>query len=330
LRTPNGWDLTAKNYGGDNASFSFGRKLPTGGFVSVKAGVAWVEASLPKRVDDSNIHGLSLVEADQVVREMVEEATEFVQPTAYKTQGRKIKRERNYLEQVAPFSAANPKIVRLDLVRDFNLRDPEALPVLLNGLSFVSHAGRTKVRRFADGARGGAQTLSVGPKAWKANLYDKNAETEALARRFGGDRPVAPPGSLRFEARLHQAQLRSVAGQQAAGREIWLWEDLTETSAEGLRKHWFERVGFDREVISVAGVWPRVKASGLSPREQAVFVGWLDARSRGESLELGRDTERKYRNLANDLGIVCALEAPQRTVTMKLDYESGRELVKVA
>ena len=151
--------------------------LSSGGFLSVGVGeMAWVEASLPKRSRGENVSGVTIGEAKELIHEMVEEACLYVEPEV----SREISTESGV---TAVVSASNPRIVRLDLVRDFQLTDPSRLTDILNGLSNIPRDGRTKVRRFADGRTGRAETLRVGPSSWAATLYDKHVESGGLAEK---------------------------------------------------------------------------------------------------------------------------------------------------
>lgn len=284
-----------------------GRRLPLagGGFVAVGVGSsAWVEASLPKRVRGENVAGIGVDEVAGVVREMVAEACEVVRPGPPR-------------DVVGPdgltrvVSVDDPRVVRLDLVRDFELADDSLLPVLLSGLASVPRSGAVKTRLFADGRTGRAETLRVGPGSWAATLYDKHRETGGLA----------PVGSLRAEFRLRGRQLTSARAQSLGGGVVTV-SDVAEESCENLRRGWFELAGFGSWVGGRSSVWGALEVADLSDREKLSFVGWLSARADGVELSVCGKTDRKYRRL---LGALQLGDGSSQRV--RLDYERGCEEV---
>lgn len=316
-----GCTVSVSGYMTNDEQYRYRRKLDGGGFLATGvAGMAWVEASLPKRIDGENVEGVTLDQADELVEDLLEEAAGFVEPDG---EGRVLRgTDGQATGSVVSFS--DPKIVRLDLVRDFKLRSAANLSPLLDGLSSVPRVGRTKVRRFADGERNQAQTLTVGPKAWKATLYDKHIESNGLAAA----------GSLRFEARLHGEQLQSVFALEHGGK-VGTLADLDEDRLRVLRRGWFERAGFDREVVAMDLLWDRIVETDLSARERATFIGWCDAvrRGRREDCGLGVVTERKYRNVAARLGITlerAEVASDLVNASIGLDYDQGCERILVA
>jgi hypothetical protein len=288
------------------------RKLPGGGFLGTGVdGKAWVEASLPKRVNDDNIEGLTVPEAHEALQGLISEACEYVTPT-----DRVLVEGVGSVEDVV-LSVDNPKIVRLDLVRDFQLRAPRHLGHLLDGLSGVKREGRTRTARFADGGRGNAQTLMVGPKSWSSRLYDKHAETVGKA----------PEGRLRFEAELRQKQLSSVFAKKHCG-SISHVSDLEEDRLAKLRRAWFRRSGFDRCVVADPDVWTVLLQSGLPPMEQLKLRGWLDALANGVLVDVGleRTADYRLRQLASAVGIVAG-GLHSEISSIVLDFDLGFEVV---
>ena len=234
------------------------QSLPSGGFVATGVpGFAWVEASLPKRVSGQNIEALPVSEVQRVVGEMVVEACRFVAPDApVRTLGEG--------DREIVTSVEDPRIVRLDLVRDFRLRDPDSLTSILTGLADIPRRGRVKVRRFNDARSGRAETLRVGPGSWAATLYDKAAETKGLA----------PRGSLRAEFRLRGRQLLSQRMRSNLS-SIATLSDVTESKAELARRFWFDQVHFGSWVGGRTDIWRGLRKIGLSDREMLYFVGWM-------------------------------------------------------
>lgn len=283
----------------------FRRALAGGGFMAWGRGSSvWIEASLPKRAGDDNVTAVGLEKAKDLLIDLHNEAGRFV--------------EWDSLRGAANVEAAAVK--RLDLVRDF--RDVVSLPALLDGLANVSVPGRTGQRRFADGDRNEAQTLSIGPRtAWQATLYDKHAETGGLA----------PEGQLRFEARLRSDIL---TGQWARDRQAVVRQvvDLEEGKLERLRRGIFQRVGFDREVHPMGHRLAEiVNSANLSAQVQAGLWTYVTGPCFGLSFDVSRPTERKYRRMAEELGVVVAGRTHEASiVTVRRGYERGTEERAVA
>ena len=297
-----GCDVQVKGFGTPTEGYRYSRRLAGGGFLATGAGnSAWVEASLPKRVSEDNNEGLGWDDAIDALEGLYSEALGFVDGST----------DASFLDC---------KVVRLDLVRDF--RDVSLVGPLLDGLAGVSHPGRTKVRRFADPARGAAETLRVGPKAWGCTLYDKFRETLA------GRGVVAPEGSLRFETRLHQDQLSSVWAKNSGGH-MRVVEDLLGHDGRGeercavLSRNWFARAGFDREVRGGSALEHVVASCGLSPARTGALWAYLTLPGYGDSLSI--NARRFYRRAAEQLGLVPgepSAELSRRSV-LRLDYELG-------
>lgn len=311
---------TIDGEGTESERHRWSRQLPGGGFLATGfANKAWIEASIPKRVDPEgeNIRSLPLVETIDGLAGLYAEAAEYLE-----------------VDQAHRFEES--KLVRVDLVRDFS--DVEDLPLLLDGLGRVEQPGRSKVRRFADPARGQAESLRVGPRAWACSLYDKHAET-------GGK---APAGSLRFEARLHGDQLSSrfardngglfsVVGDLAGGVRVdgaHLVPNDRSAALDRAQRAWFERAGFDRRVTPRDEIGQLVRRCGLKPAKQGTLWAYLTLP--GFAADLHRNTRRVYRNLAVDLGVCPAsnftaddlpvemtMPAPQ---SRWLDYNAGTSL----
>lgn len=261
-------------------------------------GKAWVEGSLPKAATGSNVEALRWSEAVEVARAGYDEACEFVEP--------------EHTGKVFELST----IVRLDPVRDFD--DVAHVPELLDGLAGVQRTGSMKVRRFADVERNRAESLRVGPKSWADSIYDKHAETKG----------EAAPGRLRTEGRFHGEQLSS-AWASDGGFLMRQVVDVSEEKVALLRRASFERVGFDREVVGMSTAQTKIaECESLDLREKCGFWTFLTAPL---IFEGSPPTLRKYRRLAAEMGIeVGSAVADGHPVLIRLDYESGREVARVA
>ena len=295
-----GATMTVRDLGTESESRSWTRKLPGGGFLSTGiGGKAWVEASLPKRIDGENVEALDVSEALDVAHWAYREALGFCEPVG----------GRGRFEE--------SKLVRVDPVRDFD--GIGHVPELLNGLAAVPRSSVHKVRRFADAERNAAESLRVGPKAWGAQLYDKHAETKG----------VAEVGRLRYEGRFHHEQLTSKWAHKV-GAVMRVVGDMSQEKVSALCSASFSRVAFDREVVGRATVAERVfGGNGLSERVQAQL--WVYLTAPGAAGRMHRNTAYKYRELAAQLGVtMAAAESECAEMCVRLDYESGRELVRVA
>jgi len=281
-------------------------RLPGGGFVSTGiGGMAWIEASLPKRLSGQNITAVGLEQVPEAIAELVDEARSLVPCEDFEFA------EVDLAGVVHRVSAENPKIVRLDLVRDFRLESPDNLTAVLDGLASVPQHGQSKVQRFADGKSGRAETLRVGPGAWAATLYDKHRESGGVAER----------GHLRAEFRLRARQLRS-SRVAALESEIYTLEDLEEERCERVRRCWWDLVGFGSWVGGTASIWDSLATTDLSDREKMFFVGWYVARRDGQHLVVAEKTERKFRKILKCIDIGGIGQS-----RIRLNYELGKEEV---
>jgi hypothetical protein len=88
------------------------------------------------------------------------------------------------------------------------------------------------------------------------------------------------------------------------------------------------------EVASSVGRLVRVVQSSedLSERETAFFLGWLMCEAAGQPMRtLSPATVAKYRRMQRSLGIAAPSDFEgQVEVVTRLDWESGREVLRVA
>ena len=71
----------------------------------------------------------------------------------------------------------------------------------------------------------------------------------------------------------------------------------------------------------------------LSPAEQRGFYGYLVFTARGRPSPMSKSTGAKYARISKDLNITLSgldVEAQEDTTTGRLDWESGREVLRVA
>jgi hypothetical protein len=76
-----------------------------------------------------------------------------------------------------------------------------------------------------------------------------------------------------------------------------------------------------------------VRQSTLTPREQTTFIGWLFQQAAGDAWVPGSEhTLAKFRRVQRELGIAMPVDfvGDGAGVLRRLDFESGREVVRVA
>ena len=293
-----GGSVAIDGFGTAEERFRVRHGLPGGGFLNLGiGGKAWVEASLPKRIDGRNVEAVGVPEALEIARDVYEEAGLFCTPRA---DGKRFELSR---------------LVRLDPVRDFD--GVAHVTELLNGLAAVPRDSRYKVRRFADPERNRAESMRVGPNAWASQLYDKHVESK-------GD---AAAGRLRYEGRFHREQLES-AFAKANGCVMGRIVDVREDKVQRLTRASFERVGFDREVLGKASVAEAVfGCDWLSRRQQAELWTYLTAP--GAAARMGRNAASRYRRTAQELGVtMAAAEEEAADVFVRLDFDKGTEVFR--
>lgn len=258
----------------------------------------WVEFSAPKIATGSNVVALPLGQAVEVAWDVCREAEGIV----------------SWLD---PFERM--RVQRVDPVRDFE--GVEHQVPLLTGLSKLRAAYNPKTRLFPDPAKAGAMTLTRGPATrWQSTLYDKEGEARHRARyapeaeKAQRQRDItSAAGRLRFEARLRSDVLedqRTIA-------------DLTEAGLAGLRRKYFERVGYGMEVAGMDRAVALVAVSNMTEVAKLQTLGYLLAESQGLPVHFGRTTVWKYRKRCEELGVTAADMASLATTSVRLDYEAG-------
>jgi len=277
-------------------AWRYRHKLAGGGFLALGInGKAWAEASLPKRIDGENVEAVTVPDALELLRGLVAEADE-------------------YCDRKVPFEHA--EVVRIDAVRDF--QGVHHAAELLSGLANTPRPAVQKVKLFQDPERCSAETLTVGPKAWKMTGYDKHVETAG----------AAPEGQLRTETRLHREQLLSEHARKG-GYMMGHVADITDDKVERLHRGRFELACFDREVVGVASVAAAIRRAELTDESKREL--WCFLTMPGASELMSKNTRTRYRRLARELGVTpsaASEELPDMRV--RLDYESGTEVCRVA
>ncbi|WP_270886267.1 phage/plasmid replication domain-containing protein [Pedococcus sp. 5OH_020] len=269
---------------------------------------AVIERSLPTLAYGHNLDPVSVRTAVRLVSDLYGQAAEFVDWGV---------------------DVHDLRITRLDLDRDF--AEVAHLDRVLRGLARI-HVPRTANPSIYGDSKGGGSILTLtrqSPKRWRASLYDKHAQVLHLARqerdptrckRLDGLARTAR-GRVRFEV-----QLRSQALKEKGVRTV---SDLNEASLLNVRKHYFQRAGFDNPVGGAPQVDEVMTRLATSASPDYGFFGAVLAMLKAEALGLPQPTTspntlRKYRALARQWGLSAADMACATGPTVVLDYESGR------
>ena len=207
---------------------------------------------------------------------------------------------------------ATYKLKRVDVAKDFH--SVVAPSALIRGLAPIARPWSRKNLVHADPSKHGAQTLMVGSNSGIARLYDKFAETA------GG----VDEGTVRFEVEgrsdwvLKYGKMRTAADLDL-DKVGWFARDRWEWSKMGT------------EVHSTAGVVEVVARSGLTPREQQNFIGWLVMQSTPYAYEPSKATLAKFRRLQRELNIVIGPDVVGAVgFSTRLDWDTGEVITRVS
>lgn len=203
------------------------------------------------------------------------------------------------------------RLKRLDVARDFH--DVFSPSALIRGLAPIPRPWSRKNLVHADPARHGAQTLVVGSGAGQARLYDKFEETQ------GG----VAPGTLRCEFEARSDWVKNYGGMGSLA-------DLDNARVEGLARDRWEWSAMGVEVKSINAVVEMVARSGLSPREQCSFLGWLVTQSTDFGFVPAKATLAKYRKIQRELNVAFGADFVSSIgFSSRLDWESGTVVTRV-
>jgi hypothetical protein len=206
------------------------------------------------------------------------------------------------------------RVKRLDVARDFTgVANPAAT---IRGLAPIHRPWAKRNLVHADPTRHGAQTLMVGTgTAGSARLYDKHAETQGRA----------PEGTVRWEA-----ECRTWAKDYGGIKHM---SQLTNDNVIQLATDRFNWSAMGAEVAATSRVVELVRASHLTLREQASFLGWLMMQAHGGEYQPGKKALAKWRKVQRDLGIAIGdlgdASEPSGFVS-RLDWDTGREVYRAA
>lgn len=272
-------------------------ELPGGGTAMLKPSQAvWAEASLPKRAFGQNVDLVNLPDALEIAREMYREVASVwdVDPD----------RHGDRFDEI--------DVVRLDTARDFD--DVHDFGALVDGLERVPRQRQMTVRRIQSRGARGAPSLIVGTKDWNGQIYDKSAES----------RGEAPEGRVRFEARVRRDTLRDADWLVREAGQLRTIRDIEEERVQRIRRTVFERVGFDRAVVSPEQIEDAIFVrSNLSTGAKAGLWAFMTAPTYRNVI--GVEARRRYLKHAGALGAVPGrlVLSGDRSVCRRLDYLDG-------
>jgi hypothetical protein len=223
--------------------------------------------------------------------------------------------ERRARDLLAPREPrADWRVKRVDVARDFDrVGDGSGL---IRALAPVPRPWCRRNFVHSDPRRHGAQTLSAGSGAGMCRLYDKAAETVGKA----------PEGTLRWEAECRDRWSAKYGG-------IVRVRDIKPAAVERLARDRWEWSSMGVEVATSAGqLVQHVRGSGLTAREQTMFIGWLFQQAAGDAWRpASGHTLAKFRRVQRDLGIAMPADFGEAGgVLRRLDFDSGQEVIRVA
>lgn len=209
-----------------------------------------------------------------------------------------------------PDEVGEMRVKRIDVARDFTGVDRPDFYV--RGLGPVKRPWARRNGVYFDPSRNGAQTLHVGSGAGSVRLYDKDAES-------GGN----APGVLRWEVEARASWAQNYGGMKVLG------DVSTETVGRLAANRW-EWSAMGVEVTATERVLEAVQRSGLTPAKQRSFLGHLLLQAHGMASPLSNDTASEFNRLQRGLGVVLTPDTDGAGFVGRLDWESGREVVRVA
>jgi hypothetical protein len=202
--------------------------------------------------------------------------------------------------------AGEMRVKRLDVARDFF--DVERPEFVVRGLGPIRRPwARLNLVHF-DPSRNGAQTLMVGSRSGVVRLYDKHEETEG----------AVPEGTLRWECEARDSWCERYGG-------VRTMSDVSDESVERLASDRWEWSAMGHEISADERIVEQVMRSGLSHREQRMFLGHLMMLRAGVDVPMSTATAAKWNRLTRSMGIV--LGDGDGTFSARLDWDSATEVV---
>jgi len=270
-----GWRMSVENTQAGISEKARRRQLPSGAWLDVVAGRAWVEASVPKLLRGVNYPAAPLPDVVEAATMMLEEASGFVR-----------------------FSEGDPLVNRLDVVSDLPLEDQMTVGTVISTLAALPVMGAQSVTHHLDPTRHKAQTLSKRTKsAGSGTLYDKLRESGNEAAR----------GVLRFEGRERRRSLR------AAGIERL--SDLDPVLVDLVGRERFKWCGFDTPMLTDQDFWQHLLDARMYDRTRLQVYGFACAqRDLGgiSGLFEARRSDYRWRKFLHEFGVLTKADQSMR------------------
>ena len=234
-------------------------------------------------------------------------------------------------------------VTRLDLCRDFRIREIGIIPLYLAAMLLVRVPYAPTAHLEVDG-EWGPTGIWRRTDAWMDRIYDKAHErlAKTLAKRGNGvpSRYLGHRGKLRFEAQFNYDALVS-STHAPGGRQSTLGLDLggppdlrvrTIADLQPLRlatlcRLRFDRGGYGRTVMGWDAIDAAMRVKGLSGNDQSQLVGYLTYLQRGGRSPLANPS--KYKRLLEELGLAPHGRHHPVDGSFRLDYDAGQEIIEV-
>jgi hypothetical protein len=197
--------------------------------------------------------------------------------------------------------AGLPRVNRLDLVRDFDLRGSVlGADEVIGSMASVSTTLRAVKAHYRDATAKQAQTMMVRTKrGGSGRLYDKGRESGLEAAQ----------GHVRFEAQERSRSLRR-------GGVLFL-SDLGSADLEAMGKDRFAWCGFDTTFSPSVELFSRVRADAeLTEGQKLQLIAFYALGSEGMAVTLERNRFYRLRKLARRFGY------PSES-SYRLDWDEG-------
>jgi hypothetical protein len=225
------------------------------------------------------------------------------------------------------------RVKRLDVARDFEV---ENAGFYVQGLAPIKRPYARRNGVWNSPEKGNAQTLMVGSGAGMCRLYDKLAEIASRSAGRTSECRTAPPaagssvasaaengGLLRWEVEARSRWLERISGVKRLNH-------LNDRSVEVLANERWEWSRMGVEVSAKERVVEKVLRSDMTPAEMTGFIGFLTLLSCGVSVPRDAKTLRKYNRLMKEMNVVIQPDSFGDAFVGRLDFESGREVLRVA
>lgn len=214
------------------------------------------------------------------------------------------------------YDLSQARVKRLDVARDFmGVRDftvyADALPRLP-----ASHARQSRV--YFDPRTGSPQTIYKGSKDNFVRMYDKSAQSPGKVQE----------GTVRFEVQAGPRWCKKFG--------IELVEDLSSDTVWDLLETRFLWAGCSSPVLSVPEFLSRLKqvrddkGELWSQVKIDAFLGHFYQKSMGVAGKLSKDRDGKYKRVLRELGVPSDRSWMNDRASVRLDLETGREVVEAA